>query len=105
MTRVFQEVRAFARIVVVLILGAYTQIGSMSPVQRFNTANTPLQGIAKVPVSGVGDDAILATTAGFGTGLIFRKGSAAFDLRVNGFPLDQVEAKEKSLALDVLAKL
>lgn len=88
-----------------VVLNIFTQIGSMTPVQRFNTAKTPLQGITKVPVSGVGDDAIFATTPGLGTGLIFRKGSAAFDLRVYGVPPDQVEAKEKSLASEVLAKL
>lgn len=88
-----------------VVLSIYTQIGSMTPVQRFNAAKTPLKGITKEPVSGVGDDAISATTPGFGTGLIFRRGNAAFDLRVYGFPLDQVKAKEKTLALQVLAKL
>jgi hypothetical protein len=88
-----------------VVLNIYTQMGSRTPTQRFNTAKTPIQGITKVPVSGVGDDAIFATTPGFGTGLIFRKGDAAFDLRVYGFPLDQIETKEKTLALDVLAKL
>ncbi|HKF51902.1 MAG TPA: hypothetical protein VKB26_06290 [Candidatus Acidoferrales bacterium] len=88
-----------------VVLNIYTQIGSMTPIQRFNAAKTPMQGITKAPASGVGDDAIFATTPGFGTGLIFRKGNAAFDLRVYGFPLDQIEAKEKTLALDVLAKL
>jgi hypothetical protein len=88
-----------------VVLSIYTQIGSMTPVQRFNTAKTPIKGISKEPVAGVGDDAFSATTPGLGTGLIFRKGDAAFDLRVYGFPLDQVKAKEKTLALDVLANL
>lgn len=88
-----------------VVLNIYAQIGSLTPVQRFNTAKTPVKGITKVPVSGVGDDAILVTTPGFGTGLIFRKGSLAFDLRVYGFPLDQIKAKEETLASDVLAKL
>lgn len=87
------------------VLSIYTQIGSLTPVQRFNYVKTPIKGITKVPVSGVGDDAVFVTTPGFGTGLIFRKGDAAFDLRVYGFSLDQVEAKEKVLAKDVLAKL
>lgn len=88
-----------------VVLSTYTQIGSMTPVQRFNMAKTPVKGIPKEPATGVGDDAIFATTPGFGTGLIFRKGNAAFGLRVYGFPLDQLKAKEKALALDVLAKL
>lgn len=88
-----------------VVLSIYTQIGSLTPVQRFNAAKTPIKGITKEPTSGVGDDAVFVTTPGFGTGLIFRKGDAAFDLRAYGFPLDQVEAKEKILAKDVLAKL
>jgi hypothetical protein len=88
-----------------VVVSIYTQIGSMTPVQRFNAAKTPIKGIPKEPVTGVGDDAVSVTTSGFGTGLIFRKGDSAFEVRVYGFPLDQVKAKEKALALDVLAKL
>jgi hypothetical protein len=88
-----------------VVLSIYTQMGSRTPVDRFNAAKTPMKGITKEPVSGVGDDAIFATTPGFGTGLIFRKGNAAFDLRVYGFPVDQLKAKEKTLAQSVLAKL
>src|SRR5579872_5048663 len=85
-----------------VVLNIYTQMGSLTPVQRFNNAKTPIAGITKVPVTGVGDDAVFAVTPGFGTGLIFRKGDAAFDLRVYGFPNDQAEIKEKALAQDVL---
>jgi hypothetical protein len=88
-----------------VVLSIYTQIGSRTPVQRFDAAKTPMKGITKEAVGGVGDDAIFATTPGFGTGLSFRKGDAAFDLRVYGFPADQLKAKEKALAQDVLAKL
>ncbi|HXT72629.1 MAG TPA: hypothetical protein VN785_02125 [Candidatus Angelobacter sp.] len=87
------------------VLNIYTQMGSRTPVQRFNTAKTPIQGITKEPVTGVGDDAIFATTPGLGTGLIFRKGDAAFDLRIYGFPIDQIKAKEKKLADCVIQKL
>lgn len=88
-----------------VVLSIYTQMGSLTPMQRFNNAMTPVRGITKVPVTGVGDGALFATTPGLGTGLIFRKGNAAFDLRVYGFPLDQLEVKEKVLAANVLAKL
>lgn len=88
-----------------VVLSIYTQIGSLTPVQRFNNAKFPIQGVKKEPVSGVGDDAIFATTPGFGTGLIFRKGDAAFDVRVYGFPIDQVKAKEKKLADCVIQRL
>lgn len=88
-----------------VVLSIYIQMGSMTPVQRFNNAKTPIKGVTKVPVSGVGDDAIFATTPGLGTGLIFRKGDAAFDLRVYGFPINQIKAKEKTLADCVIQKL
>ena len=88
-----------------VMLGIYTQLGGLTPVDRFNHAKMPIKGITKTPVSGVGDDAIYATTPGLGTGLIFKKGASAFDVRVYGFPEDQIKAKEKTLALDVVAKL
>lgn len=65
----------------------------------------PLQGIQEEQVSGLGDDAHFMTTPGFGTGLSVIKGSFAFKIRVYGFPVDQVEAKEKSLAQQVLSRL
>jgi hypothetical protein len=88
-----------------VVVSIYTQMGSRTPVDRFNAAKTPVKGITKTAVSGVGDDAVSATTPGFGTGLIFRKGASAFDVRVYGFPPDQINAKEKTLALDLIAKL
>jgi hypothetical protein len=88
-----------------VVVSIYTQLGRLTPVDRFNSAKTPVQGITKTPVSGVGDDAVSVTTPGFGTGLIFKKGASAFDVRVYGFPLEQLKAKEKTLALDVIAKL
>jgi hypothetical protein len=89
-----------------VVLSIYTQMGSMTPIERYNNAkNTPVKGIIKTPVSGIGDDALYMTTPGLGTGLFFRKGSAAFDLRVYGFPLDQIKEKEKPLALDIIGKL
>ena len=88
-----------------VVVSIYVPIGSLSPADRFNNAKTPIKGITKTPVGGVGDDAIFATTPGFGTGLIFKKGSSAFDVRVYGFSDDETKAKEKTLALDVIAKL
>jgi hypothetical protein len=88
-----------------VVLSIYTRIGSLTPLDRFKNAKTPMAGIEKEPVSGVGDDAIFVTTPGFGTGLIFRKGDGAFDLRVYGFPIDQVKAREKNLADCVIQRL
>lgn len=88
-----------------VIVSIYTPTGGFTSVDRFNNAKKPVQGIKKEPVSGVGDDAVYVTTQGFGTGLIFRKGSAAFDVEVHGLPLDQIKAKEKKLALDLIGRL
>jgi hypothetical protein len=87
-----------------VVAGIYTQLGSRTPAERFNAVKTPVEGITKTPVSGVGDEAVSVTTPGMGTGLIVRKGAAVFDVRVYGFPLDQIQAKEKALALDILTK-
>jgi hypothetical protein len=88
-----------------VVVSIYVPIGSLTPADRFNNAKKPIQGIVKTPVSGVGDDAVSVTTPGFGTGLIFRKGNSAFDVRVYGFSANETKAKEKTLALDVIAEL
>ncbi len=88
-----------------VVVSIYVPLGKRTPIDRFNAAKTPVNGIPKTPVSGVGDDALYATTPGFGTGLIFRKGDSAFDVRVYGFADDEIKAKEKTLAQDILAKL
>jgi hypothetical protein len=88
-----------------VVVSIYKQMGSRTPTDSFNSAKTPVQGITKTPVPGIGDDAVFVTTPGLGSGLIFRKGASAFDVRVYGFPLDQLKAKEKTLALDLIAKL
>jgi hypothetical protein len=74
-------------------------------VSMFTHEKTPLEGIKEEIAAGIGDEAHYMTTPGFGTGLSVKKGNFAFKVRVYGFPLDQVKAKEKTLAKDILAKL
>lgn len=88
-----------------LVVSIYGQMGHMTPADRFNNVKKPMEGITKTPVSGVGDDAVSVTTPGFGTGLIFKKGASVIDVRAYGFPDAELKAKEKTLALDVIAKL
>jgi hypothetical protein len=83
----------------------YTQLGTRTPADRFATAKTPVPGIEKTPVAGVGDDAIYTTTPGAGTTLVFKKGDGAYDVRVYGFPVEEIKAKEKTLAADIIGKL
>ncbi|HXY49035.1 MAG TPA: hypothetical protein VEI01_06255 [Terriglobales bacterium] len=76
-------------------------------------SNAKLQGgggnITKTPVSGIGDEAVYGTTSGLATTLSVRKGSVAFTVHVWGFDekkdVDQIKAKEKTLALEALSKL
>jgi hypothetical protein len=80
-------------------------IGSVTPAERFNTMKAPLpvRGIVKTPVNGIGDDAVYVTTNG--TLLSVRKGGFVFTVHINGFSTEEAKAKEKTLALAVLAKL
>ncbi len=74
--------------------------------QGFAYAKMPVnfKGITKTSVSGIGDDAVYGTAAGHGT-LSVKRGNSAFVVHVYGFPLDQIKAKEKTLALEILSKL
>ena len=72
----------------------------------FTYAKMPAgHGITKVPVSGIGDDAVYGTTPGYPTVLTVKKGDVVFVVHVKGFPDDQIKAMEKTLALEVLKKL
>jgi hypothetical protein len=62
-------------------------------------------GITIAPATGIGDDAYFDTTPGQGIGLHVKKGSAAFTVRVYGFPEDQIRTKERTLAQNILTKL
>jgi hypothetical protein len=79
---------------------------SITNPQKFEIGKTPIKGIDKTPVSGIGDDAFYTTAGGLGTTLSVKKGNFCFNLSVKGnFPLDKVKAMEKTLAQDALAKM
>jgi hypothetical protein len=88
-----------------VLLTLYRAVGKLSPVERFENGKTPIQGIAKTPVRGLGDDAYFIDTPGFGLGLNVKKGNSAFQVKVFGFSPEQIKAFEMTLAQDVLAKL
>jgi len=92
-----------------VVMAKGTKKGVMLTLQdplAFTYAKMPAgHGIVKVPVSGIGDDAVYGTTPGYPTVLTVKKGNVVFVVHVNGFPDDQIKAKEKTLALDVVAKL
>lgn len=88
-----------------VLLTLYRAVGKISAVERFENGKTPIEGIAKTPVRGVGDDAYFIDTPGFGLGLNVKKGSSAFQVKVFGFSPEQIKAFEMTLAQDVLARL
>ena len=88
--------------VVMLIMQGYTQ--------GYAVAQMPNAPTSATHVSGLGDDAYyLSMTSGKGMELRVKKGTIAFGIRVQRsgtpFTIDQIKAKEKALAQDVLAKL
>jgi hypothetical protein len=85
---------------------------TLDTAQGFANAKTPVGGpITKVPANGIGDEAVFGTTGKFATTLSVKKGEVFFVVHVFGFPLDQpkaldeVQAKEKTLALEILSNL
>ena len=88
-----------------VLLTVFGQMGSMSPVDRFNNSKAAIGGITKTPVTGVGDDAVFIST--MGVALNVRSGSSAFQVRVNGPRLmpDQIKQMEIALAKQVIPKL
>src|ERR1700733_3545826 len=88
-----------------ILLTIYRPVGKISAVERFENGKTPIGGIEKTPVSGVGDDAYYIDTPGFGLGLNVKKGSSAFQVKVFGFSAELAKTLERALAETVLAKL
>jgi hypothetical protein len=82
--------------------------GGKGPVEQFNTGKaSTLPGITVEPVSGVGDDAYYVFYAGTnraGCGLVVKKGSSAFEVRVYGFDLAQARVVAKTLAAAAASK-
>lgn len=79
--------------------------------RQFSYARMQVPGnrITKTPVSGLGDEALYGTTSRVATTLTVRKGSSAFTVRVVGLDetkdIDQIKAKEKTLAEEILKKM
>ncbi|HKW00649.1 MAG TPA: hypothetical protein VJN96_12535 [Vicinamibacterales bacterium] len=80
-----------------------------SPVEQFNAGKaSTLPGVTVEPVSGVGDDAYYVYFAGTnraGCGLVVKKGTSAFEIRIYGFDLAQAKTVAKTLAAAAAGKL
>jgi hypothetical protein len=79
-----------------------------SPIDQFNAGKTQkLPGISVEPVSGVGDDAFYVGYAGAnraGLGLVVKKGTSSFEIRVYGFDVDKAKVVAKQLAQNAVTK-
>jgi len=75
--------------------------------QKFAYAKTPVNSpsIKKIPVSGIGDEAVFGTTAGQAASINVKKGDIYFAVSLMGVPLDKAQAVATTLAKDILAKL
>ena len=83
-------------------------LGGKSAIDRFNAGKTStLPGITIEPVSGVGDEAyyIYFSNTTRALGLVVKKGSSAFEIRVYGFEIDKAKSVAKSLCQTVAAKI
>jgi hypothetical protein len=80
-------------------------LAGKSPIDRFNAGKTSkLPGIITEPVSGVGDEAFyvyFSNTTRAGLGLVVKKGSSAFEIRVYGFDIDKAKSVAKALSQTV----
>jgi hypothetical protein len=79
-----------------------------SPVDSFNAGkSSTMPGVTIEPVSGVGDDAYYVSYSGTtraGCGLVVKKGTSAFELRIYGFEIAQAKTVLKTLAVEAAAK-
>jgi hypothetical protein len=84
-------------------------LAGKSAVDRFNAGKArTLPGISIEPVSGAGDDAYyvyFSNAPRTGLGLVVKKGSSAFEIRIYGFDLAQAKPAAKTLAADAAGKM
>ena len=77
-----------------------------SPVDQFNDGKANKLGIPVEPVAGVGDDAFYVYFPGSARacGIVVKKGSSVFEVRVYGFELSQAKTVGKTLAQNAAGK-
>jgi hypothetical protein len=84
-------------------------LAGKSSIDRFNAGKTSkMPGIIVEPVNGVGDEAFYVyfnTKERSGLGLVVKKGSSAFEIRVYGFELDKAKSVAKTLCQAVAGKM
>lgn len=86
-------------------VGSKKMVLSLMTARAFETGKTPVKGVTKTVVSGIGDEAYYISMPPFGTALSVKKGTAYFQLRIAGFPSGQVRTLERALALRLLDRV
>jgi len=82
------------------------RLSFVTPQQFATDKNPPAEyGAKSTPVAGLGDDAFVVRFAGGDPTLDVKKGNSIFQVQVTGFPPDQEQQLEQTLAKQVLAKL
>ena len=83
-------------------------LGGKSALERFNAGkNSTMPGITTEPVSGVGDEAYYIYFSGTmrALGLVVKKGSSVFEIRVYGFEVDKAKSVAKTLCQTIAGKI
>jgi hypothetical protein len=78
---------------------------SLMTERAFEVGKKPMEGIAKTPLSGLGDDAYFTTAGGLGTALSVKTANYFIQIRVGGYPTGKAKELEKALAMQLIAKL
>jgi len=84
-------------------------LAGKNAIERFNAGKaSTMPGITVEPVTGVGDEAYYVYFTGTtraGLGLVVKKGTSAFEIRVYGFEIDKAKPVAKTLCQIVAGKI
>ncbi len=86
-------------------LGSKKMVLSLMSARSFEAGKTPVKGVTRTVVSGIGDEAYYISMPPFGTFLSVKKGDRYFQVRIAGFPLGQARTLERTLALRLVERI
>lgn len=86
-------------------IGSKKMTLSLMSARAFESGKTPVKGVTRTVVTGIGDEAYYSSMPPFGTALSVKKGQAFFQLRIAGFPSGQVRSLERALAVRLLDRV
>jgi hypothetical protein len=86
-------------------IGAKKMVLSLMSARSFEVGKTPVKGVTKIVVAGIGDEAYYISMPPFGTALSVRKGDTCFQLRIAGYPSGEARNLERQLALRLVERV